>query len=134
MSAVVIDSNILLDLMVPESQWNPWSAAALHDAAEYARLVINPVVYAEISIGYDNADLLDAAIPSLIEREAIPYDAAFLAGKAYLEYRRRGGMRRSPLPDFFIGAHAAVRGYELLTRDPARYRTYFPRLKLIAPN
>jgi len=131
--AALVDSNVILDLFA-DSAWRDFSVAALAAAANRGRLVINPIIYAEISVGYETIEVLDALVPPTIEREAIPYDAAFLAGKAYLEYRRRGGMRRSPLPDFFIGAHAAVRGYELLTRDPARYRTYFPRLKLIAPN
>lgn len=95
--------------------------------------MINPIIYAEASVRFTRMDDFEEALPAA-DREPIPYEAAFVAGKAYLEYRRRGGMRRSPLPDFFIGAHAAVRGYELLTRDPARYRSYFPRLKLIAPN
>jgi predicted nucleic acid-binding protein len=131
--AALVDSNVILDLFA-DSAWRDSSVVALAAAANRGRLVINPIIYAEISVGYETTEILDALVPPTIEREAIPYDAAFLAGKAYLEYRRRGGMRRSPLPDFFIGAHAAVRGYELLTRDPARYRTYFPRLKLIAPN
>jgi hypothetical protein len=99
------------------------------------RLIINPVIYAETSVRFTKIEELDAALPTdLFEREPIPYEAAFLAGKAYLAYRRRGGARRSPLPDFFIGAHAAVSGYRLLTRDPARYRAYFPKLSLIAPD
>ncbi len=96
-------------------------------------MVINLVIYAEMSVGYDSPELADDAIPSAIEREIVPYEAAFLAGKAFARYRRRGGVRRSPLPDFFIGAHAAVGGYRLLTRDPSRYRTYFPSVPLIAP-
>jgi predicted nucleic acid-binding protein len=96
--------------------------------------VINPIVYAEISTGFDRVEELDQAVPADdFEREALPFQAGFLAGKAYLAYRRRGGQRRSPLPDFYIGAHAAVRGYRLLTRDAPRYRTSFPTLTLIAP-
>lgn len=105
---------------------------ALAMAGDRSRLVINPIIYAEASIRFSRIEDLDAALP-IIEREPVPYPAAFLAGKAYLEYRRRGGMRRSPLPDFFIGAHALVSGYELLTRDQVRYRSYFPKLTLIAP-
>jgi predicted nucleic acid-binding protein len=103
-------------------------------AADTARLVINPVIYAEISIRYQRIEDLDEALPKdILEREAIPFEAAFLAGKSYLSYRRRGGVKRSPLPDFFIGAHAAIAGYQVLTRDPTRYRTYFPKLSVIAP-
>jgi predicted nucleic acid-binding protein len=102
--------------------------------ADSFRLVINPVIYAEVSVRYSRIEDLESALPkSLIDREPIPYEAAFLAGKAFLAYRQRGGTKRSPLPDFFIGAHAAIAGYRLLTRDAARYRTYFPRLPLIAP-
>lgn len=133
MPAILIDSNVLLDLMVPVSEWNPWSVEALRRAADESRLVINPVVYAEISVDYQSIELTEAALFPGIERESLPYEAAFLAGKVYVEYRKRGGAKRSPLPDFFIGAHAAVAGYRLLTRDTKRYRTYFPKLELIAP-
>ena len=97
-------------------------------------MVINPIIYAEVSTGFDRIEDLDAAIPAAdVGREPLPFEAAFLAGKAFLRYRRQGGQRRSPLPDFYIGAHAAVRGYRLLTRDVSRYRTYFPTVVLIAP-
>jgi predicted nucleic acid-binding protein len=97
-------------------------------------LVINALVYAEVSIGFDTIEALEDALPrDLYRREELPYEAAFLAGKAFQRYRQAGGARRSPLPDFYIGAHAAVAGYRLLTRDSGRYRTYFPRLGLIAP-
>ena len=90
--------------------------------------------YAEVSIRYSRIEDVEAALPkAMFKREPIPYEAAFLAGKSFLAYRRRGGTKRSPLPDFLIGAHAAVAGYQLVTRDPARYRTYFPKLALIAP-
>jgi predicted nucleic acid-binding protein len=99
------------------------------------RLVINPIIYAEVSIRYSQIEDLNEALPkAMIDREPIPYEAAFLAGKAFRVYRRRGGTKRSTLPDFFIGAHASVAGYSLLTRDATRYRTYFPKLLLIAPN
>ncbi|HWD26871.1 MAG TPA: type II toxin-antitoxin system VapC family toxin [Rhizomicrobium sp.] len=103
------------------------------DAINRGRAVINLVIYAELSVSYASASLTDDAIPPQVEREDIPYEAGFLAGKAFRAYRRNGGTRRSPLPDFFIGAHAMVRGYDLLTRDPARYRTYFPAVRLIEP-
>ncbi len=135
MTAVMIDSNVLLDVMTGDPQWGVWSAEAMERAADSARLVINPIIYGEVSILYDRIEALEAALPKAIfDREAIPYEAAFLAGKSFLAYRRRGGARRSPLPDFLIGAHAAVSGYRLLTRDAARYRTYFPKLSLIAPD
>lgn len=133
--AVLVDSNVLLDVLSLDGPWQAWSEAAIASAADLSRLVINPIIYAEVSVGYDSAEKLEAELPTdLFAREAIPYEAAFLAGKAFLDYRRRGGARRSPLPDFFIGAHAAVGRYELLTRDAARYRTYFPSLELIAPD
>jgi predicted nucleic acid-binding protein len=135
MSAVLVDSNILLDVMTEDASWLSWSVSAIERAADTSRLVINPVIYAEASVRFTRIEELDAALPSdLFEREPIPYEAAFLAGKAYLAYRRRGGTRRSPLPDFFIGAHAAVSSDRLLTRDSARYRAYFPKLSLIAPD
>jgi len=134
MTAALVDSNVLLDLMTEDPQWLAWSAAALEQAADRLRLVINPIVYAEVSVRYSRIEELEAALPrTMLDREPIPYEAAFLAGKVFLIYRRRGGPKRSPLPDFFIGAHAAVSGYQLLTRDPARYRSYFPKLSLIAP-
>ena len=134
MPAILIDSNVLLDIMTEDPRWFTWSAAALENAANNSRLVINTIVYAEVSVRYSRIEDLEAALPKgMIGREEIPYAAAFLAGKAFLTYRKRGGTKRSPLPDFFIGAHAAVAGYQLLTRDAARYRTYFPRLRMIAP-
>jgi predicted nucleic acid-binding protein len=134
MATVLIDSNVLLDLITEDQQWFAWSSAMLADTAEHSRLVINPIVYAEISIRYSRIEDLNAAIPTtLVDREPVPYEAAFLAGKAFSIYRKRGGKKRSTLPDFFIGAHASVAGYSLLTRDATRYRTYFPRLALIAP-
>jgi predicted nucleic acid-binding protein len=134
MSAVLVDSNVLLDVMSEDQRWSSWSAEAIEQTADRFRLVINPIVYAEVSVRYSRIEELDAALPkAMLNREPIPYEAAFLAGKVFVRYRKRGGPRRSPLPDFFIGAHAAVAGYRLLTRDPARYRTYFPRLLLIAP-
>jgi hypothetical protein len=135
MTAVLIDSNILLDVMTEDPRWFSWSAESLERAANSFRLVINPIVYAEVSIRYSKIEELNVALPkTMLDREAIPYEAAFLAGKSFVSYRRRGGSKQSPLPDFFIGAHAAVCGYRLMTRDPARYRTYFPKLPLIAPD
>ena len=132
--AVLVDSNVLLDVMTDDTRWYSWSSAALAAAADVDRLIINAMIYGEISVRFSRIeDLEDALRQSSVEREAIPYEAAFLAGKVYIAYRRRGGARRSPLPDFYIGAHAAVAGYRLLTRDVRRYRTYFPNLSVIAP-
>jgi hypothetical protein len=134
MTPVLVDSNVLIDVVTADDVWGGWSVDALERVADEAPLVINPIVYGEVSLGYDTIEAFDAALAStFFVREPIPYAAAFLAGKAHLAYRRRGGTRRSPLPDFYIGAHAAVAGYRLLTRDASRYRTYFPRLELIAP-
>ena len=135
MTAVLVDSNVLLDVLTEDPHWFGWSSGALAEVADAFRLVINPVIYAEVSVRFSRIEELQAALPeAMFAREPIPYAAAFLAGKAFLAYRRRRGARRSPLPDFFIGAHAAVMGYRLLTRDRARYRTYFPKLALIAPD
>jgi len=133
MPAVLVDSNILIDILAKNPDWEEWSAQMLRDVANRARLLINAVIYAEVSISYERIELVDESLPHFIEREQIPYEAAFSAGKAFRQYRRRGGTRRSPVPDFFIGAHALIGGYELLTRDPVRYRTYFPAVRLIAP-
>ncbi len=134
MSRVLVDSNVLLDVATNDPKWGAWSSAALAEAAEASALAINPIIYAEVSIGYKRIEELEEALPAgLFGREGLPYEAGFLAGKAFVAYRRRGGQRPSPLPDFYIGAHAAVAGYRLLTRDPARYHTYFPKLELISP-
>jgi predicted nucleic acid-binding protein len=134
MNAVLVDSNVLFDILTTDARWQPWSSRALEQAAEEGRLVINPIVYAELSVGFDTIEEVDSALPpTIFDREPIPYAAAFLAAKAYAAYRRRAGNKTSPLPDFYIGAHAAVSGYRVLTRDTARYRTYFPKLTLIAP-
>jgi predicted nucleic acid-binding protein len=134
MAATLVDSNVLLDLMIEDAQWFAWAAAAVRRAADRSRLVINAIIYAEVSVRYSRIEDLEAALPKeMLDREPVPYEAAFLAGKAFLAYRQRGGTRQSPLPDFIIGAHAAVAGYQLMTRDASRYRTYFPGLRLIAP-
>ncbi|HZX85411.1 MAG TPA: type II toxin-antitoxin system VapC family toxin [Reyranella sp.] len=134
MSAVIVDSNVLLDIFTEDSRWLSWSSNALERIANESRIVINPVIYGEVSIRFERIEDLDEALPpAIFEREDIPYEAAFLAGKAYLAYRGRAGTRSSLLPDFYVGAHAAIRGYRVVTRDVARYRTYFPKLGLIAP-
>lgn len=130
----LVDSSVLLDILTDDPTWSEWSAVALARARDDGRLVINPIVYAEISTGFDGIEDLDDAVPvDDFERTSLPYEAGFLAGKAFLTYRKRGGQRRTPLPDFYIGAHAALRRYRLLTRDTARYRTYFPSVELVAP-
>lgn len=134
MSAVIVDSNVLLDIFTEDGHWLSWSSNALERLANESRIVINPVIYGEVSIRFERIEELDEALPpAIFEREDIPYEAAFLAGKAYLAYRRQAGIKSSLLPDFYVGAHAAIRGYRVLTRDVARYRTYFPKLVLIAP-
>jgi predicted nucleic acid-binding protein len=130
----LVDSSVILDILTADPGWAQWSSGALAQARDDGDLVINPIVYAEVSAGFSKIEDLDDAVPeSDFEREHLPYQAGFLAGRAFLAYRRRGGQRRSPLPDFYIGAHAAVRKYRLLTRDSARYRTYFPSVEVIAP-
>ncbi len=131
---VMVDSNVILDVATNDPRWGDWSAEALMKAADDGALVINPLIYAEVSAGYETIELLEEVLPAgVFRRDALPYEAAFLAGKAFLRYRRRGGSRTTPLPDFYIGAHAAVAGLRLLTRDAARYRTFFPKVALIAP-
>lgn len=133
-AGVLVDSNVLLDVATEDPTWYGWSAAALARAAESSRLAINPIVYAEVSIGYERIEDLDAALPAGdFVRLPLPWPAAFLAGKCFLAYRRAGGERVAPLPDFYIGAHAAIEGMALLTRDSSVYRSYLPSLTLIAP-
>jgi predicted nucleic acid-binding protein len=134
MSSTFVDSNVLIDLFDEESEWRDWSDAMLTRCATRGPLIINPIVFAEVSAGFDSIEDVDQALPeSYLRREPLPWAAAFLAGRAFLQYRRRGGRTGAPLPDFYIGAHAAVSGYTLLTRDARRYRDYFPKLRLIAP-
>jgi predicted nucleic acid-binding protein len=131
---VLVDSNVILDIVSEDEEWLDWSGAMLSKFAEEGALVINPVIYAEVSIYFDRIEDVDEALPTdFFRREPVPWEASFLAGKCFLRYRKSGGTRRSPLPDFFIGAHAAVQGYTLLTRDARRYRTYFPRLRVVSP-
>jgi predicted nucleic acid-binding protein len=131
---VLVDSNVILDVFTQDPRWFDRSAAVLARMAGDHELIVNPIVYAEVSVGFERIEELDAALPGeSFRREPLPWEAAFLAGKCFVRYRRAGGSRRAPLPDFYIGAHAAVRGIPLLTRDAARYRTYFPRLALILP-
>lgn len=131
---VLVDSNVLLDVATNDPDWSGWSERALAECADNAALIVNPIIYAEVSVGYTTIEALDAALPAaLYRREPLPWEAGFLAGKCFLKYRRRGGQRRSPLPDFYIGAHAAVARLALLTRDAAPYRTYFPSVEILTP-
>jgi predicted nucleic acid-binding protein len=132
---VLVDSNVLLDVVTDDATWGAWSAAMLERIADEAILVINALVYAEVSVGFASIEAMEEALPpELYRREPLPFEAAFLAGKAFGRYRAAGGTRASPLPDFYIGAHAAVSGYRLLSRDATRYRTYYPRLELVTPD
>ncbi len=133
--ATLVDTNVLLDVLTEDSTWLTWSMNALAAIAEAGPVVINPIIYAEVSIRFSRIeDLEDALPPNEFRRAPLPWEAAFLAGKAFLDYRRNGGPRSSTLPDFFIGAHAAIGGLDLLTRDASRYRTYFPTVRLITPD
>jgi predicted nucleic acid-binding protein len=130
----LVDSNVLLDLVTDDHDWSDWSLAHLEEAALSGPVFINDIVYAETSTRYDRMEDLDAMLAeTMIEIAPTPRSALFLAGKAFRRYRTAGGTRTGVLPDFFIGAHAAVEGWPLLTRDAGRYRSYFPRLTLIAP-
>jgi len=133
-SDTLVDSNVILDVLTEDPDWYEWSAAALERQAERSQLVINPLIYAEVSIRFERIEDLDDALPaSTFRREPLPFTAGFLAGKSFVQYRRAGGERRSPLPDFYIGAHAAITGMTLLTREGTRYLPYFPSLELVAP-
>jgi predicted nucleic acid-binding protein len=132
---ILVDSNVIIDVLSEDPTWRSWSEAALVDAANRDEIAINPIIYAEIASGFATMAALDAQLGAgEFRRLALPYEAGFVAGRAFVEYRRRGGTRTSPLPDFYIGAHAAVAGLTLLTRDARRYAGYFPKLRLIAPD
>ena len=130
----LVDSNVLVDLLDEDREWRDWSAAMLERASRQGQLVINPIVFAEVSVTFESLEQLDEALPpGYFVREPLPWEAAFVAGKAFAAYRRRGGTRTALMSDFYIGAHAAVAGHTLLTRDPQRYRLYFPKLRILAP-
>ncbi|MGI9189115.1 MAG: type II toxin-antitoxin system VapC family toxin [Longimicrobiaceae bacterium] len=134
MKRILVDSNVLLDFLDPTAEAHPRSTAALRERGGRDVFVINPLIYAEVSVNYPRQSVLDADLPPrFLGREDLPWEAAFQAAKAFVAYRRRGGSKTSPLPDFYIGAHAETAGYRLLTRDAARYRTYFPTVELITP-
>lgn len=129
---MLVDSNVLLDIFTEDEQWFRWSSEKIAAHGEGDILAINPIIYAEVSLQFSAIEDLDDALADFA-RLALPWEAGFLAGRCFLQYRQRGGSRRSPLPDFYIGAHASISGLALLTRDPERYRTYFPRLVIISP-
>jgi predicted nucleic acid-binding protein len=131
---VLVDSNVLLDIFTADPEWCAWSQSALADALLEGPVAINPLIYAEVSVAFKQAVQLDAVLSRLrIQRADLPWEAAHLAGQAFVKYRKRGGIKSSPLPDFYIGAHAQTAAVPLLTRDAARYRTYFPQISLITP-
>lgn len=131
---ILVDSNVLLDIFTEDKTWFAWSSGMLSWYAESGILAINPIIYAEISIGFNRIEDLDAALPSeYIKRLPLPWEAAFLVGKCFVAYKKKGGQKHYPLPDFYIGAHAAIRKMTLLTRDPSLYKTYFPTLEVVYP-
>lgn len=132
MSRVLVDSCVILDVLTVDPTWGAWSEQALERCASQHDLAINAIIYAEISVYFARIEELNLALEDF-ERLPLPFEAGFLAGKCFLEYRKRGGQKRSPMPDFYVGAHAAVEDMALLTRDRSRYATYFPKLALIAP-
>lgn len=130
----LVDTNVLFDIINEDQNWFDWSSKALIRAADIDDVAINPIIYAELSVRYASIDDFKSAVAGLpLQRLNLPWEAAFLAGKAYKRYRERGGRKSAPMPDFYIGAHASVQGLTLLTRDARRYRDYFTRLRLIAP-
>jgi len=133
-SATLVDSCVLIDVLADDPRWAEWSLSQLETCAQQGPLVINPIILAEISPRFERAADLEAALQGLpLQRDALPWDAAFLAGQAFKVYRQLQGSKTSPMPDFYIGAHALINGWQLLTRDVARYRSYFPRLTLVVP-
>ena len=134
MRGILVDSNIILDVFLDDPKWAEWSESKLAKLSLITKLFINSVVYSEVSIGFQRIEELEFALnQSGFQMLEIPREALFLAGKAYLTYRKKKGRKRSPLPDFYIGAQAAILKLDLLTRDPSRYHTYFPTVRLISP-
>ncbi len=134
MIGTLIDSSVILDIFTNDAKWFEWSDNAVERCAKQGNLYINEMVFAEVSVNFATIEELDEELPErTFRRIAVPFDAAFLAAKIHLQYRQAGGTRSTTLPDFFIGAHAAVSNFQLLTRDAARYRTYFPTVEVIAP-
>ena len=134
MKEVLVDSSVVLDVFLDDPEWGDWSEGILAELSGMGALLINPIIYTEISIGFERIEELEKAVSECgFKMAAIPKEALFLAGKAYVRYRKRKGKKVAPLPDFFIGAHAAVGGLELVTRDVRRIKTYFPGVKMISP-
>ena len=134
MSGYLVDSNVILDLFLNDPNWADWSENTLATYGDKDILYINQVVYTEVSIGFESIEELEKAMHiAAFQMLEIPKEALFLAGKAFLNYRRNKGIKSSPLPDFYIGAQAAVMDLDLITRDESRYRTYFPTVNLITP-
>jgi predicted nucleic acid-binding protein len=134
MSGFLFDTNVLLDIATADPVWLTWSEAQFRVAAAQGPVFINPIIYAELAPGFCSSEDLDRWLdPTVFQRLALPYAAGWMTAQAYLIYRNRGGTKTSPLPDFYIGAHAAVESRTLVTRDAARYRTYFPTVNLITP-
>jgi predicted nucleic acid-binding protein len=130
----LVDTNVVVAILTRDPACSGWSAATLRACADLGPLAINPIIYAELSVGFDRIEDLDEALPEADwARLPLPWEAGFLAGRCFGQYRRKGGQRPRPLPDFYIGAHAAVDGLALITRDVSRFRTYFPTVELIAP-
>ncbi len=135
MNGILVDSCVLLDLFTDDVNWADWSESILEKYSQTNTLFINSIVYTEISIGFNNVEEVEGAISELgVKVLEMPREALFLTGKAFLKYRKNKGKKMSPLPDFFIGAHAAVSRFDLITRDSRKYKTYFPQLKLIYPS
>jgi len=133
-AVILVDSCVITDLVDPESAWFEWSTETLEQLDQNHTLVINPIVYAECSIGYERIEEVEALFKHLgFAMKPIPREALFLAGKAFLQYRKRKGQKGNVLPDFFIGAHAAISSFQLITRDRGRFSTYFPTVALIMP-
>ncbi|WP_204080042.1 type II toxin-antitoxin system VapC family toxin [Mycobacterium riyadhense] len=130
----LVDSNVLLDVLTDDPRWARWSAEQLARALDAGSVAINPLIFAELSVGFERIEDIEEALPDRIERENLPWEAAFLAGRCLLRYRRRGGTRPAPLPDFYIAAHAAVTGRVLLTRDRPRHLDLLPTLEVISPD
>jgi predicted nucleic acid-binding protein len=131
---LLVDTNVLVDVLQDDPEWADWSIGQLRAQAMLHELVVNPVIYAELSLSFSTIEALDAVVTRMeLTLQEIPKPALFLAAKAFAQYRRRGGSKVQVLPDFFIGAHAAVQGWPLLTRDARRFRTYFPSLEVVAP-
>lgn len=132
---LLVDTNVLVDVLEDDPAWADWSIGQLRAQAQLRALTINPIIYAELSLAFDSPDALDSTLEGMgLQLSQLPRPALFLAGKAFVRYRRDGGVRQNVLADFFIGAHAAVQGWPILTRDVRRYRSYFPTVELIAPD